>query len=60
MKKDKPSRTAYKVALNSVILGAKPGMDKFLPPALCRLWRNCWLLPARWDQELFDGLVAGE
>jgi len=32
MRKDKPSRTAYKVALNVVTLGAKPGMDRFLPP----------------------------
>ena len=31
MRKDKPSRTAYKVALNVVTLGAKPGMDRFLP-----------------------------
>ena len=34
MQKDKPSRTAYKVALNVVTLGAKPGMDKFLPPGI--------------------------
>ncbi len=32
MRKDKPSRTAYKVAMNIVTLGAKPGMDKFFPP----------------------------
>ena len=32
MRKDKPSRTAYKVALNVVTLGAKPGMDRILPP----------------------------
>ena len=32
MRKDKPSRTAYKVALNIVTLGSKPEMDKFLPP----------------------------
>ncbi len=32
MREDKPSRTAYKVALNVVTLGAKPGMDRFLPP----------------------------
>jgi len=32
MHQDKPSRTAYKVALNVVTLGAKPGMDKFFPP----------------------------
>ncbi|UCF94758.1 MAG: class I SAM-dependent methyltransferase [Desulfobacterales bacterium] len=32
MRKDKPSRTAYKVALNIVTLAAKPGMDRLLPP----------------------------
>lgn len=34
MRKDKPSITAYKVALNVVTLGAKPGMDKVLPPGI--------------------------
>ena len=34
MRKDKPSRTAYKVALNVVALGAKPGMGKVLPPGI--------------------------
>lgn len=31
MRKDKPSRTAYKVALNIVTLGSKPGMDEVSP-----------------------------
>jgi methyltransferase (TIGR00027 family) len=30
----KPSRTAYKVALNVIALGSKPGMDQILPPAI--------------------------
>ncbi|MFW2368082.1 MAG: class I SAM-dependent methyltransferase [Desulforhopalus sp.] len=34
MQKDKPSRTAYKVALNIVTLGVKPGMDRVLPPGI--------------------------
>ncbi|MFC1836820.1 class I SAM-dependent methyltransferase [Thermodesulfobacteriota bacterium] len=34
MKKDMPSRTAVKVALSIVTLGAKPGMDKVLPSGL--------------------------
>jgi methyltransferase (TIGR00027 family) len=34
MQKDKPSTTAYKVALNVVTLGAKPGMDRVLPPGI--------------------------
>ena len=32
MHQDKPSRTAYKVALNVVTLGSKPGMDRVFPP----------------------------
>ena len=32
MNKNTPSKTARKVALNIVTLGAKPGMDKVLPP----------------------------
>ena len=31
MRKEKPSRTAYKVALNILTLGAKPEMDEVLP-----------------------------
>jgi len=34
MRKDKPSRTACKVALNIVTLGAKPEMDGILPPGI--------------------------
>ena len=34
MRQDKPSKTAYKVALGIVTLGAKPGMDRFLPPGI--------------------------
>ncbi|MFC1666553.1 class I SAM-dependent methyltransferase [Candidatus Omnitrophota bacterium] len=34
MRKDAPSYTARKVALNIVTLGAKPGMDKVLPPGI--------------------------
>ncbi|MBC8440858.1 MAG: hypothetical protein H8D87_14410 [Deltaproteobacteria bacterium] len=34
MYKDKPSRTAYKVALNIVTLGAKPEMSRVLPPGI--------------------------
>lgn len=36
MRKDKPSRTAYKVALCIVTLGAKSGMDRSLPPGIVR------------------------
>lgn len=34
MRKDKPSRTALKVALAIVTLGAKPGMGTVLPPGI--------------------------
>lgn len=34
MRNDKPSRTAYKVAMNIITLGAKPGMEKVLPPGI--------------------------
>ena len=34
MRKNRPSRTAYKVALNIVTLGAKQGMEKILPPGI--------------------------
>lgn len=34
MRKDKPSKTARKVALNIVTLSVKPGMDNVLPPGI--------------------------
>ena len=34
MQKDKPSRTAYKVALNVLTLGTIPGMAEVLPPGI--------------------------
>ena len=34
MRRDKPSRTAYKVALNVLTLGSKPEMDRLLPPGI--------------------------
>jgi len=34
MRKAKPSKTARKVALNIVTLGAKPGMDAVLPAGI--------------------------
>lgn len=34
VRKNKPSRTAYKVAMNIVTLAAKPGMDDILPPGI--------------------------
>ncbi len=34
MRKNKPSRTAYKVAVNIISLGSKAGMDKVLPAGI--------------------------
>ncbi len=34
MRKGSPSRTARKVALNIVTLGAKPGMNEVIPPRI--------------------------
>ena len=34
MRKDRPSRTALKIALAVVTLGAKPGMEDLLPPGI--------------------------
>ena len=41
MRKDKPSRTAYKVALNIITLGTKPGMDEVLPPGIVEATLQC-------------------
>jgi hypothetical protein len=37
----KPSKTAYKVALNILTLGEKPEMAGILPPVLLMPQRNC-------------------
>jgi len=34
MRKDKPSRSAYKVGVNIISLGSKPGMEKILPAGI--------------------------
>lgn len=34
MRKNRPSRTAYKVALSLVTLGVKPGLEDILPPGI--------------------------
>ena len=34
MRKEKPSKTAYKVCMNIIALGAKAGMDKILPEGI--------------------------
>jgi len=52
MHKDKPSRTAYKVALNIISLGAKPGMDKILPPGIVETTKNLLLASGAAGQKL--------
>jgi len=60
MHKDKPSRTAYKVALNVVTLGAKPGMDRFLPPGIVQATERLLVASGQLEQELCDGPVRKE
>ena len=75
MRKDKPSRTAYKVALAVLTLGAKPGMDKVLPPGIVPATRQlllasgvAWPQTIRWAEsrrsvsvyEAFDWMLPGQ
>ena len=75
MQKDKPSRTAYKVAMNMLTLGAKPGMDKFLPPGIVQATEKLLVASgvvgsrtARWARskrmvsvyEAFDWMLPGQ
>ncbi len=75
MRKGKPSRTAYKVALNLVTLGVKPGMDKVLPPGIVEATERMLLASGaatervvRWSRsprtvavyECFDWMLPGQ
>lgn len=75
MRKDKPSKTAYKVALNIITLGAKPGMDKVLPPGIVEATEKLLLASGaagatlvRWARsrsmvaiyEAFDWMLPGQ
>ena len=75
MRKDKPSRTAYKVALNIVTLGAKPEMDKFLPSGIVEVTEKLLIASGaagvrtlRWARsqrmvsvyEAFDWMLPGQ
>ena len=75
MRKDKPSRTAYKVALNVVTLGAKPGMDRILPPGVVQTTEKLLIASGaaeartvRWSRsqrmvsvyEAFDWMLPGQ
>ena len=75
MRQDKPSRTAYKVALNVVTLGAKPGMDRVFPPGIVRATEKLLVASGaaeartvRWSRskrmvavyEAFDWMLPGQ
>ena len=61
MREDRPSKTAYKVALNVLTLGAKPGMDEVLPPGIVDATEKLLIaFPAQLAQELYDGPVPDE
>ena len=75
MRKDKPSRTAYKVALAILTLGAKPEMDRLLPPGIVSATKQlllasgaAWPRTIRWAEtsravsvyEAFDWMLPGQ
>ena len=75
MRKDKPSRTAYKVALVIVTLGIKPGMDSLLPPGIVSATKQlllasgaAWPRTIRWAEskvavsvyEAFEWMLPGQ
>ena len=75
MRKNRPSRTAYKVALNIVTLGAKQGTEKILPPGVVEATERLLIASGavgpksvRWSRskrmvsvyEAFDWLLPGQ
>jgi len=75
MRKEKPSRTALKVALNIVTLGSKSGMDAILPPGIVHATRKLLIASGatgertvKWAQsqravsiyEAFDWMLPGQ
>jgi methyltransferase (TIGR00027 family) len=75
MRKDKPSRTALKVALNTVTLGSKPGMEAILPADIVDATRKLLVASGaagertvKWSQsqisvaiyEAFDWMLPGQ
>ena len=75
MRKDKPSRTALKVALNIVTLGSKPGMEAILPSGIVDATRKLLVASGaagertvKWSQsqravaiyETFDWMLPGQ
>ncbi len=60
MRKNKPSKTAYKVALNIVTLGAKPEMDEILPPGIVDATERLLIPEDLGKRKLVDVLKADE
>ena len=75
MRKDRPSRTALKVALNIVTLGSKPGMEAILPSGIADATRKLLVASSaagertvKWSQsqisvaiyEAFDWMLPGQ
>jgi methyltransferase (TIGR00027 family) len=75
MRKDRPSRTALKVALNIVTLGSKPGMEAILPAGIVDATRKLLVASGaagertvKWSQsqrsvaiyESFDWVLPGQ
>jgi methyltransferase (TIGR00027 family) len=75
MRKDRPSRTALKVALNIVTLGSKPGMEAILPSGIVDATRKLLVASGaagertvKWAQsqtsvaiyEAFDWMLPGQ
>ena len=75
VRQDKPSKTAYKVALGIITLGAKPGMEKLLPPGIVPATEKLLVASGvagarivRWSRsaqmvsvyEMFDWMLPGQ
>ncbi|MHC4087365.1 MAG: class I SAM-dependent methyltransferase [Planctomycetota bacterium] len=75
MRKERPSRTAYKVALNILTLGSKPEMDKVLPAGIVDITARLLIASgavsermvrlSRWPKmvsiyEAFDWMMPGQ
>ncbi len=75
VRKQRPSRTAFKVAMSIITLGAKPGMDNVLPPGVVEATEKLLVVSGlvgpramRWSRsrrmvsvyEAFDWLLPGQ
>jgi methyltransferase (TIGR00027 family) len=75
MRDQKPSKTAYKVGMNILALGSKPGMERVLPPGIIDATQQLLIASGaakpqavRWARsprmlrayEFFDGMMPGQ